>query len=171
MASTVVEVLAGWGLPPRLEDLPRRLRVLGLRSVRVLHDLLGSDPLSFFAEVLELEDGFDETEKEILHKFVAIVATRASLEKRTAESETHLDVFLECLKRKAQETPEDKATVAPLPGLRAAAAFRRMGPGARETIADRDRRERTKWAKRFREVLVGAEAPVLVGLGDDEVDE
>ena len=170
MASSAVEVLDGWALSPQLADLPRRLRLLGLRSVQVLEDLMGTTPLEFFGEVLGVE-GFAAEDETVLENFARVIVLRASLERQATQSETHLDVVVECLKRKATVETPNVTVVGPLPGLRSAAAFRRMGPRGKESMAEKDRRAKSKWADRFKGILVRAEAPVLEGLDAEDQNE
>ena len=130
MADAAVEVLARWALSPSLVDLPRRLRCLNLRSAQVLAELQGDDPLGFYGQVMEV-DTFADDDAKLLSDFARVVEQRASLEKRAAGTETHLDVVIECLKRKAADEAKVVVYDGPLPGLRAAAAYRRGGLGAR----------------------------------------
>ena len=135
-----------------------------------LQDLMGDDPLGFVAEVLEVE-GFGEDEAEIIGKFDKQVRRAAAVERRALQMESHLDVVLECLKRKTPEEVPAGQLVGPLPGLRKAAAFRRKGPGAMESMADQDRRVKAKWIQRLRDVLTQARAPALAGVDPTDLNE
>ena len=126
--------------------------------------------MEFYGEVLEV-DSFTDRDALIIHEFAKIVVQRAALEKRAVGTESHLDVMVECLKRKADDMETAGCAGGPLPGLRAAPAYRRGGPGGPGSMAQRDQRERAKWAAKLSEVLVKADAPVLEGLSEEEIPD
>jgi hypothetical protein len=155
-----------------LRGLEAKLSEAGAVDIRVVSDLLRTEAFETVADLLGLEEGFQEEELVLVEAFFKKVGAGASIQKRIRSVESYADDVLAVLRKErcAKKEDEPARLRPPLPGLKAPLqkAGRFQG-GTTSGLAEHDSRERQKWNLRLTRVLSEAGAPMLEGMSDTDM--
>jgi len=91
MDSALAAALLPLAPSPRLAGLRARLTAAGVSDIRVLAGLMREDAYEVPADILGIEDAFDEAECGLIVTFIEKVGIGSTVAKRVRSADTHAD--------------------------------------------------------------------------------